>query len=290
MIHRVIVLLVVGLLAAAASLSATLASADTTGDLARIAGTAQALTKAGSAKIAGTVQVGGAATAPSSTSGTEHFTGAFDFKHRTGRITIDASALGTTRSTAKIQFLLVKGVAYISLESIRRLANGQLPSTLSGKKWLRFDAKALGASGNQLSQADPSSTLGTLGGVTGDVQNLGSETVRGAATTHYRIHIDLAQAVQKAPAARRAQVQQVIQALGGSGVLPADIWIDRQDRPRKFSLDFMAKTGTTSVSASESFEFSDFGAAVSVAAPPSNQTADFSQLFGGLGGSTPSTS
>ncbi len=211
------------------------------------------------------------------------FSGAFDVKHRNGRLTIDASALGTAGTSAKIQFLLVNSVAYFSLDSFKGLTPGTLPSSLSGKKWLKLDLKAFGASASQLNQANPSSSLDTLRGVTSDVQNLGSDTVGGASTTHYRIHIDLAKAVQNAPAAQRTQIQRSIDALGGSGILPADIWIDRQGRPRKLSLSFTAKTATTTTSASESFEFSDFGAGVSITAPPANQVADRSQLLSAAG-------
>lgn len=282
MIRRTLIAPLVALmLATACSLGSAVASADTGGDLARIAGSGQALTKAGSAKFTGTVEIGRGVTSSSSPSATVSFTGAFDFKHRNGRFTIDSSALGTAGSAAKVQFLLVNGVAYISLDSLKGLTSGSLPPSLAGKKWLKLDLKLAGASANQLNQANPSSSLDTLRGVTSDIQNLGSDTVGGAATTHFRIHIDLVKAIQSAPAAQRARVQKSIDALGGSGVLPADIWIDRQGRPRKFAVTFTAKTATTTTSASESFEFSDFGAAVNIAAPPSNQVADFTQLLGG---------
>jgi hypothetical protein len=303
MIRRTLIVPLVALiLAAPCSLSATAASADSGGDLARIAGAGQALTKAGSAKFSGTVEIASTSTpsagtvnltstldrkagAPLSTSGKVSLTGAFDFKHRNGRFTIDASALGSSRRLAKVQFLLVNGVAYFSLDSLKKLTTRKLPHSLAGKQWLKLDLKAFGASPSQLNQADPSSSLDALRGVTSDVQNLGTDTVGGAATTHYRIHLDLAKAVQSAPPAQRAQIQSSIDALGGSGILPADIWIDRQGRPRKISLSFTAKTETTSISGSESFEYSDFGAAVSITAPPANQVADFSQLFSQLGGS-----
>jgi hypothetical protein len=303
MIRRTLIVPLVALiLAAACSLSAT-ASADSGGDLARIAGAGQALTKAGSAKFSGTVDIAStsapsartvnltstrdrAVGAQSSTSGKVSLTGAFDFKHRNGRFTIDASALGASKRLAKVQFLLVNGVAYFSLDSLKQLTTRKLPHSLSGKRWLRVDSKAFGASATQLNQAEnPSSSLDALRGVTSDVQNLGPATVGGAATTHYRIHLDLAKAVQSAPPAQRAQIQSSIDALGGSGILPADLWIDRQGRPRKIALSFTVKTAMTSVSGSESFEYSDFGAAVSITAPPASQVADFSQLFPPPGGS-----
>jgi len=65
--------------------------------------------------------------------------------------------------------------------------------------------------------------------------------------------------------------------------VPAEIWIDGQDRLRKESLTFTAKTGTTGTPTRESFEFSAFGTPVHVTAPPARDVVDFSQLFGSLG-------
>src|ERR1700674_3467668 len=95
-----------------------------------------------------------------------------------------------------------------SIGSFKGLTHGRLPRALAGKQWLKLDLKTLGLDAGQLGQANPSSSLDILRGVTSDIQNLGPDTVGGVSTTHYRIQIDLAKALQNTPSSLRGVVQR----------------------------------------------------------------------------------
>jgi hypothetical protein len=267
------------------ALGTPVAAQSTSSDLERIANSGQALIKAGSAKFTGKVDVSGAGV--TSQQGAVSFSGAFNFKRRLGQFKIDAAALGT-RGGAKITFLLVNDVAYIRLDALKG-RTGTLPKALRGKKWLKLDLKALGAGSGTIGQTDPTSSLFALRGVTQGIQNLGTDQVGGVTTTHYRVQLDLAKALQQVPAGQRAAAQQALQALG-TGIVPADVWLDRQNRLRRFSLTLHTTTAGATATIVETFEFSAFGTPVSVSAPPSSDTVDFTQLFSGLGTGASSSS
>jgi hypothetical protein len=197
----------------------------------------------------------------------------------------EAAAPGAPGVAGNLTFLRVGDVLYLSVDSFKNLIRGKASLLPAGKRWLKIDLKTLGAGGaGSLNQANPASVLDFLRGVSA-VRNLGSATVRGAATTHYEITIDLAKAVQKAPASQRAQVQQAAIAIGGSRTIPAGVWIDARGRIRRFSstVDVRQSSGTAHVIGT--FEYSNFGTRVSVTAPPAGEVLDFSQFLGQLGSS-----
>src|SRR5205807_9035312 len=122
-----------------------------------------------------------------------------------------------------------------------------------GKSWLRLDVaqlgKRLGINVDQLSQfsgGDPRQTVDQLRAVSGDVKKLGSDTIRGVKTTHYRATVDLRRYPKLVPAAQRATAEQGVKRLidlTGTSSFPEDIWIDGQKRVRRIRLayDFKPK-------------------------------------------------
>jgi len=144
---------------------------------------------------------------------------------------------------------------------------------------------------------DPTSGMQLLAGAD-QVTTVGSDTVRGAVTTHYRVTVDLKKAVQAAPPAARAAVQKLV-GLYAIPTLPVDVWIDGNERIRRESivmdpLDLtlpVAATGATG-KITITVEFYNFGAPVDTAPPPSSDVSDLSNLLGGstpTPGPTPST-
>jgi len=169
-----------------------------------------------------------------------------------------------------------------------RLPEGLNPLA-SGKPWLSVDAAtlarltqlALGDLGAQITGA-PLDALTYLKAVSGDVQPVGPETVRGEATTRYRATIDPERVVGQLPEALRP-------AVTATERLPIDLWIDAQGRLRKLVLvaasDLAPPAGgspTTAVGegATVTLELFDFGVPVEVEAPPAGQVADVGGLLG----------
>jgi hypothetical protein len=131
---------------------------------------------------------------------------------------------------------------------------------------------------SQLGNADPSSALDTLRGVTSDVQKIGTETVRGATTTHYRGTLDMAKAAAKAPVAVR---QRLLQQLKTVKSAPFDAFIDDAGRLRKMTTHIVLDSTSSVDTVVELF---DFGGPVRVAVPPKSQTTDGADLLRLLSG------
>lgn len=112
---------------------------------------------------------------------------------------------------------------------------------------------------------DPSDVLELLAEASGELRDLGRETVRGVETTHYRVEVDVDKLMQRLPPEQRRE------ASGDDGdkkTLPLEVWIDEDDLVRRVlideSLDPQLRVRTT-------FEIFDFGVPVEVEAPPASE-------------------
>src|SRR5437763_1363869 len=103
---------------------------------------------------------------------------------------------------------------------------------------------------------------GTGGGVSG--REIGTVSVRGAATTHDRARLNLRDAARAAPRVRAA-IDSSVKVLGTSK-LPADVWVDHQGRLRKLRY---ATSGDGSFTFT--LELYDFGVVVDAQLPPPDQ-------------------
>lgn len=263
------------------STSSTSTSATgTAGPSQEVASAYQATIAAGSAKTTMTTQVGiGNASVPVTA------TGSLDFTNRAADLT---EQLPGGQSTAETRF--VNGMLY------EHIPSAQVQQLSGGKPWISLDLSKLSGQGNGSLQqlmsdtpADPSTVLGYLRGAGAQVTMVGPDTVDGVPTTHYQVVIDL----DKAADGQDAQTQQGIHALEselGSHTLPAQVWIDNEDRLRQVTMK-ETLSGTPSTSATKpagtplTFAFtaklSDFGVPVTVTAPPADQTADLTNSLTG---------
>ena len=228
--------------------------------------------------------------------------GAADLSTGNADVTADLPAgLGTA------EVLSVGQVAYV------RLPPG-MQSIFGGKPWVKADLSTVeGLAGAQVgvpglgSGFQFSGILDWLGGVSGSVSTVGSETIHGDATTHYRAEVDLTKAAASAPAARQAELQQA--AIAAGQTIPVDIWLDGQGRLRQMTVSFdPAKAHLPSGAALHSpgvvvatVDLWNFGAAVNVTPPPADQVAPMTGIpgvvkgilgtagIGGLGGAMTAT-
>jgi hypothetical protein len=199
-----------------------------------------------------------------------HGTGAIDGE--SSRLTFSTNAPQLAGSSLKAISLERNGdyVVYLQLGALA----SQLPS---GKHWVELDVSKLGKSagldiGKLLSgsQIQPGDLLSMLEAEGAKIRNLGSATVDGAATTHYRVTIDTAKALQSqgltspllaAAAAKLAKV-------------PVDAWIGKDGLLRR--IRFAA--GTAQGRLDLTLNLYDYGADVTIAAPPSSDVFDATQL------------
>jgi hypothetical protein len=172
--------------------------------------------------------------------------------------------------------------AYIRFPLIAK----QLPA---GKTWIKGDAKDLSsADTGQLSQfgsfagTDPRDVFGFLKAVSGSIEAVGSEKIRGVETSHYRATVDTAKLEQLVPAAERQSLGGLDQTAKQAGLteLPLDIWIDPEGRVAKLSVDLDAKQpgSARSVKASLVVELYDYGVPLDFELPPADQVVDASTL------------
>ena len=169
------------------------------------------------------------------------------------------------------QIRLVGGKLYLMLPAQAQAATG-------GKPWAAVDLSSLDPGNSTVpglgsGSSDPSQILGYLQGVSSSTTNLGSATVRGVQTTHYRVVIDLNKAAQANPQAA-AQYQKLISETHTS-TLPVDIWTDSSDRVNQMQLQIPVPASqggsTAGGNVNLTLQLYDFGVPVTVAAPPADE-------------------
>jgi hypothetical protein len=225
-------------------------------------------------------------------------TGRFNVKEHSGAITLAmdfgsipqvASVLGS--STFVLRELIDGTTIYVKLPDA--LAN-KLPQ-LSGKPWVKVDlAKAAGSSGvpgigsliNNPASSDPSQFLSYLRAA-GTVTKVGSDTVNGLPTTHYRAVIALDKVANALPAASRGQAQAAIAGLEKTinlHQIPVGVWVDSQNLVRRIrmTLQEALATGQT-VSTAITVDLVDYGPQPPAVPPPADQVSDASSLTGVTG-------
>lgn len=182
----------------------------------------------------------------------------------------------------KIEVVRDGDVGYVRIPAI----DDQLPE---GKTWVRGTAGDVRAGGfsfkelDSFTQNDPRDMLEALRGLTGDIETVGTEDLRGVETTHYRAHLDPAELANEA-ARKGADAPSLFDHLSGqSGVtdVPLDVWIDANGLVRKLSVDVDAPDATGKIGhVSLAFELWDYGEPVEIAVPPASQVVDASALHG----------
>jgi hypothetical protein len=160
---------------------------------------------------------------------------------------------------ASMQEVLDGTRVYISSPALM----GQLPGA---KKWMSVDiskaGKALGIDVANYSSQSPQSVLDQLK-ASGGVAKVGSETLDGVSTTHYRANIDRA---KLAKVFNKMQIKPTYE--------PVDVWIDDQGLVRRMHMSYGVKGTTTDMTAS----FSKYGEAVSVTVPAAADTFDATSM------------
>ncbi len=267
-----------------------------TSALAVVRNAAQTTTDAKTAKLTMTVHATTTGGTGSGTDFTITANGATDYANHTADITLDLGGLAKQLPAGAL------GAGDLSFEErvIGDAIYMKLPAALTSltggatKPWAKVDASKIlgGLGGSSMSGGtDPTQALAYLSGVSDDVTKVGTESVRGVDTTHYKATLDLKKALDQLPPALQGNDQykklldQTISQLGSS-TFPADVWIDGQGRLAKITYALTVPTGGQKVSVDYSLELYDFGSPVDVQAPPADQVGDAGSL---LGGAQPST-
>jgi hypothetical protein len=161
-------------------------------------------------------------------------------------------------------------VVYLQLGALA----SQLPG---GKHWVELDVSKLGKSagldlGKLLSgsQLQPSDLLSMLKAEGAQVRSLGAATVDGVATTHYRVTVDTAKALQ----AQGLTSPLLAGAAAELPKVPVDAWIGNDGLLRRIRL----AAGTPQGRLDLTMNLYDYGTKLAISAPPSSDVFDATQL------------
>ena len=134
-----------------------------------------------------------------------------------------------------------------------------------GRKWAALSVAGLSTS--QVSPGNASGYLQMLAGVNGKIEDRGASEIDGAEVEHYRVTVDLQDALARVPSQLRSPGSaQAIAALGINS-LPMDVWLDGTGFPRqvKFHVSIPGGSGTFTM------RFRGSNSPVHVVAPPASQ-------------------
>jgi hypothetical protein len=171
-----------------------------------------------------------------------------------------------------------------------------------GKKWLKMDIEKIGKAAGfnlgafqQPGQGDPSQWIQFLRS-SSDMKKVGTDTVRGVKTTHYKGVSNLDKLAESVPAADRKAAKatsEQLTKLTGITSIPVEAWIDSKGLVRRvgMKLDYNKLPGSDQgMSVDLTEDLYDFGVKVDVTPPPSDETYDITNLAAkniqqnGLGG------
>jgi hypothetical protein len=160
--------------------------------------------------------------------------------------------------------------------------------------WLLMTPEDLGLAGDALGMGfgpsnNPTQMMEALRGISDDIEELGTEEVRGEPTTHYRTVVDLERAVEQVPEALKPLIEAQLGALGST--LTVDVWLGDDGLVRRLSMDMSellaiasAESGQTMEGGEMVIEYFDYGADIEVDIPDPEDTTPFLEVLGGLQG------
>lgn len=143
----------------------------------------------------------------------------------------------------------------------------------AGKSWVSLDlekqGKQLGIDFSQFAQTNPTDALGALKKA-GSVTKVGTETIEGESTAHYRAKIDLSKVPQGKQLEKIAKVKYA----------PVDVWIGSGNLLRRMTLKYSVNTAGQAIATTMTMDFTHYGEPVNVQVPPADQTVDMTKLGG----------
>jgi hypothetical protein len=175
---------------------------------------------------------------------------------------------------SSVELRLLYPAMYARLEGFP--AGRQLPN---GKSWVKVDLeralKKLGMDFANLGIGQsPTGALAQLRG-SANTQKVGTETIDGVRTTHYRGTVDVQDALGRATAKERKALQRLLDEAKAHGVDATsrtfDVWVGDDGLVRRLT-EQVGSVGHVTMT------FSDYGEPVHIEAPAAANTVDLSSL------------
>lgn len=145
-------------------------------------------------------------------------------------------------------------------------------------KWIETPAEDENLSGGAVS---PAEILDLLRGASGEVTDLGTETIRGVETTHFQMVLDLEDYAQGLSVEEAAEVQAMA---GEVGAMPLDVWVDADGLLRRLEMTMSADSISGAMGPTDEFEGSmwyelyEYGSNIEITPPPADQVVSGSEI------------
>lgn len=177
----------------------------------------------------------------------------------------------TLAGVGETKMLLVDDAFYIKLPK----------EVQPGKQWIKIDvngndalSKALAGTIKQTKEnGDPSQVLKQLEDA-GEITAKKQENLNGVSTTHYTVLVDAKKQVEKLTPELRPAMEEAIKA--GVDKYPVEVWLDKENLPVRMSLNtpFVNPATKKPDTVKVTMDYSDWGKAVVVTAPPADQVGE----------------
>lgn len=206
--------------------------------------------------------------------------GLVDFENQSGNLTMQLPSIGQA-SPGDVELAYQGTVLYYRASSLFPDA----PTPWVSIDIARVSEAVTGTDLGQLNQGasnDPSNTLALLDGVADDVEEVGTEEIRGEETTHYRATVDVRRALEQQGAVADRQQFETFLDQFGSETIPVEVWLDDEGRTRRMRYDQpLPETPGTPIPAgaavSSTIELYDFGTDAPVEIPPPSDVTDLTE-------------
>jgi hypothetical protein len=159
-------------------------------------------------------------------------------------------------------------------------------SKLTSKPWLKYNVGStlsqLGVGGLPSGGSNPTQFLTYLKAVGADAQKLGSQAIRGVATTHYAVTVNLNNYARLVPAADRSSARKSIRRLIatiGSSTLHMQVWVDHDHFARQLYLSFPECVAQQHLRFGMTIDLFDFGTHTPVTLPTESESYDITSLI-----------
>ena len=175
-------------------------------------------------------------------------------------------------------------VLYMRLPVLTKLLPG-------GKPWIKVDlgevGKRAGIDVSQFTQFanDPTQMVDWLRAASGSVTTVGTESIGGEPTTHYKATIDLDKYPDLVPPEQRDLMRKAVDSVKQATHLssfPMHVWVGKDGLVRQVRTVLTETIQGQTMNVVTSERFYDFGVPVDIALPPDSQVTDISNL--GTGG------
>jgi hypothetical protein len=212
--------------------------------------------------------------------------GSFSPAAHQGTMAMQMTLPPSAGSILQLQMVLDKTTLYVKLPA--ELA-GKIPGH---KPWVYVNlsqaAQAAGIPGlgslvnSSSSLTDPGQYLNFLRATSADtVKDLGTATVNGVQTTHYRAEVNLAKLPDAVPASQRQSIQALVAALRSKGAateMPMDAWIDSAHLIRRVQTSFTQTVNGASVAIAMTENFLQYGPQPAPTVPNPSQATNLLSL------------